>query len=306
MDLLALRAFVRTVEDGSLTSAGLRIGLTVSGVAKAVNRLEDHLGVRLLIRTTRHVSPTPEGQEFYERCRAILAELDDAEQSMTEGQGTPKGDLSIDLPLLFARRYLLPDVPEFLKQYPEINLSLSFGSGSANLAQDGLDAVIQIGEPTNQQLVRRTLVIPHHCLCASPEYIKAHGRPLQPNDLRGHRCLIRPSKEREPSWVFVDSGKIIDIKVSGQLYSTRGDALVDMAVAGLGFVYLYDYFVADAVENGKLQVCLPEYAVAAPPVVMCYLRSRHLPRKTRAFLDFAKAAVARRQLASVQRQRPSG
>lgn len=296
IELQGLRAFVRTVEEGSLTAAGAHVGLTVSGVAKAINRLEDHLGARLLVRTTRHVGPTPEGLEFYERCRAILAELDDAAQAVTAGRGRPRGDLSVDLPLLFARRYLLPDLPEFLKRYTEIRLSLSFTSGNAHVAHDGLDVAIQIGEPTNQLLVRRTLVVPRYCLCASPEYLKARGSPQHPSELSRHSCLIRPAKERESAWTFEDGGHIVDVKVAGQLYSTRGDALVDMAIAGLGFVYLYDYFVADAIEQGKLELCLPQFAVAGPPVVMCHLRSRHLAPKTRAFLDFARGAVLRRQL----------
>jgi LysR family transcriptional regulator for bpeEF and oprC len=293
LDFLALRVFVKATESGSLTGASKQLGVTVSGAARALNRLEDHLGVRLLNRSTRRLSLTQEGASFYEHAVVILTEINQAESNVARKDGSLRGRLVVDVPLMFARRYLLAGFSKFLADHPNLEVSLSFDADHYGIMQDGLDAVIRGGELTESNLVRRKLITPRYLACASPEYFRRYGKPETPEDLRKHTCLtrLRGPHHKHGAWQFQRDGKYFDMDIQGHFIATRGMVLVDMAILGNGIVYMYDYFLDEAIENGQLDTCLNDYVVPAPSVSLYYLASRNLSPKIRAFIDFAVDSI---------------
>ncbi len=228
-NLSGILAFVRSAEARNFTKAAHQLGMTPSGVSKAISRLENQFKVRLLHRTSRSVTMTSEGVRFYERCRQILADLEDAEQLLSQARGAPRGMLRITLPLSVGRLHLVRAIPEFVQRYPEITVEASFTDRLVDLIEEGYDVAMRMGKPPDLRVVARQLTVGTLTTCAAPAYLKRHGTPRTPEDLAGHNCIrfVLPSTGRGQDWKFQRDGKRFSVAVSGNLALDHAEALVE-------------------------------------------------------------------------------
>jgi LysR family transcriptional regulator for bpeEF and oprC len=287
--LYAISIFVRVAEAKSFTKAAQHLGISASGVSKSMTRLEERLGVRLLNRTTRSVSLTDDGLTFFERCRLILGELEDAETTVTGGQTKLRGRLRIQLPVGFGLKILVPLLAQFNKLYSELVLDAEFSDRVADLAEEGIDAIVRVGQLDDSRLVARQLYAIRYVTVASPSYLARHGEPITPEDLQRHQCLgfYIPQTHGYRNWDFVVEGQRSPRLVSGHLNMNSGQALLNAAIAGAGIASLATYMAYEAVKSGQLRIVLREYSPAASvPIWIGYLERRHLSFRIRAFVDF--------------------
>ncbi|WP_433931638.1 LysR family transcriptional regulator [Sorangium cellulosum] len=286
-NLNEILVFMAVVDEGSFIAGGRAMGLTRSAAGKAVNRLEDRLGVRLLNRTTRALSLTDEGRVFYDRCLQILAAVDDAEASVAGRSGTPRGLLRLTVPDAFGRLVVLPLLRKYLEAWPELQVEVSFTDRLADIVEEGFDLAVRIGEaPPDTRLVSRLVARYRAVLCASPSYIAERGEPRSLDDLAGHDCLIFSSRNRRQSWRFVgDDGAWVKAQGPGRLRLDSGEAIRDAAVAGLGVAFLPDFLVAKDLAAGRLQQVLPDVEAEDVKIVTIYPTRRLLEPRVRRFID---------------------
>lgn len=286
-NLSDILVFMAVVEEGSFIAGGQAMGLTRSAAGKAVNRLEDRLGVRLLNRTTRALSLTDEGRVFYDRGLQILAAVDDAEASVAGRSGTPRGLLRLTVPDAFGRLVVLPLLRRYLEAWPDIQVEVSFTDRLADIVEEGFDLAVRIGEaPPDTRLVSRVVARYKAMLCASPSYIAERGEPLSLDELAGHDCLIFSSRNRRQSWRFVGAdGAWVKAQVRSRLRLDSGEALRDAAVAGLGIAFLPDFLVAEDLAAGRLQQVLPDLEAEEVKIVTIYPTRRLLEPRVRRFID---------------------
>ncbi|CAB3750214.1 LysR family transcriptional regulator [Paraburkholderia solisilvae] len=300
MDLSAVEAFVRATESRSFTVAARQMGLTASGVSKAVTRLETQTGVVLLQRSTRSLGLTAEGAAFFERCRAILAELREAEATLLQSVQMPSGRLRVTAPIAFGRSILLPALIEFRRRYPAVVVEASFSDAIQDIIEEGFDIAIRIGDVSSSRLVAREIGAAHWIACASPAYLKAHGRPRSPDDLSAHDCVaqISANTRRYRDWYFTSSSRewAIHTGAFAQQVFDHADALIDAALAGAGIVYVHDYAAHDFLRAGRLEQVLQEYATPRRGIQILYPATTQLSPKIRAFADFAVATISHPKL----------
>jgi DNA-binding transcriptional LysR family regulator len=284
---LALTVFTRVADSGGFTAAARKLGMSVSAVTKTIARLEDELGAQLFNRTTRQLSTTDYGQEFYERAVMILADLADAELALQRGNVAPRGRIRAVVPLSFGRVTLVPELPIFLQKYPEITLDLNFSDSNKpiDLIAEGYDVAVRTGNISDSRLITRQLIRSPQITVASPGYLKLHGEPRTPEDLQRHICIV--GNRSGPEWRFVDrAGREIIIHVKGNAIINSGDALREAAVAGLGIMQGTWWLVRKDLERNAVQSVLTDYTIEGAPISVLYPANRHLPAKVRAFLDF--------------------
>ncbi|MBE7380410.1 MAG: LysR family transcriptional regulator [Leptolyngbya sp. SIO1E4] len=285
----SMRAFVQVVEAGGFAAAAREMGVSRSAVNKLVMNLEDALKVQLLQRTTRKVTPTPTGLAFYDRCVAILADLEEAELAVSQLQTEPKGQLRINAPMSFGNRYLSPVIAQFLRQYPDLHLELSLSDRFIDPIEEGFDVTVRIAKPPEaSSLIVHELLPAPVILCAAPSYLAEHGVPTAPSDLTQHACLPYGHLATDNQWMLVGPNGECKVTVSGPLCANNGEPLQEAAVQGLG-ITLLPRFIADAnLRAGRLQQVMPGYE--APPISVCLLYpvNRHLSTKVRLFVEFLK------------------
>ncbi|WP_437968640.1 LysR family transcriptional regulator [Sorangium sp. So ce260] len=286
-NLNEILVFMAVVDEGSFIAGGQAMGLTRSAAGKAVNRLEDRLGVRLMNRTTRALSLTEEGRVFYDRGLQILAAVDDAEASVAGSSGTPRGLLRLTVPDAFGRLVVLPLLRKYLKAWPDLQVEVSFTDRQADIVEEGFDLAVRIGEaPPDTRLVSRVVARYKAMLCAAPSYIAERGEPLHIDDLAGHDCLIFSSRNRRQSWRFLgDDGAWVKAQGRSRLRLDSGEALRDAAVAGLGIAFLPDFLVAEDLAAGRLQQVLPALQAEEVKIVTIYPTRRLLEPRVRRFID---------------------
>ena len=287
-------AFVRVADARSFTVAAEQLGLSRSAVGKCVTRLEDQLGVRLLHRTTRSVTPTDEGEAFYERCVRILADLEDAELAMASRSERPRGRLRLDLPVSFGRLHVLPLLHRFMATWPDVVVNVTFTDRYVDLIDEGVDLALRIGGEDDSRLVARTLA-PHRLVtCATPDYLAARGTPRMPADLADHSCLAFTHAGRPADWRFrtrPDDGSDAPLAnnrtlpVHGRFCASNAEALRDAALAGYGIGQLATFLVGDDLRAGRLVPVLESYTTPGPPIRAVYPTGRHLSPKVRRFID---------------------
>ncbi len=284
--LLGMLAFVKVADSGSFTSAAAHLRVSVSAVAKAVARLEEELGIQLLVRSTRRLALNDDGRDYYARCLQILNDIEDAEASLKSAGEAPKGHLKLSLPALFGRLTFLPSVAEFNQRYPEIVLNVSLADQQVDLIERGLDLAVQVGEINNPRYVARVLNRGPRVTCASPAYFKLHGELKTPEDLARHGCI---ASALFPVWPYNVKGKRIEIAVRGPLVLTGGDAVREAALLGLGVVQSNWWTVRHDLASGALVEVLKPYAVEGQPISVVYpppRPTRNVPRKLRVMIDF--------------------
>jgi DNA-binding transcriptional LysR family regulator len=281
---LALQVFARVAEHRGFTAAAGKLGMSVSAVTKTIARLEDELGTQLFNRTTRQLSTTDYGQEFYERCLRILADLEDAEASLQRGNLAAKGRVRAVVPFSFGRVTLTPELPTFFSRYPEITLDLNFSDRPVDLIAEGFDLAVRTGDVSDSRLTMRLLMNSPQVTVASPKYLAKHGVPQTPEDLKNHNCIIG---RFGPEWAFRNKdGRRIAVRVRGNTIINSGDALREAAVAGLGIMQGTWWLVRKDLELGAVQSVLEGYTVEGAPISVLYPANRHLPAKVRVVVDF--------------------
>jgi DNA-binding transcriptional LysR family regulator len=281
-----ISAFVRVCETGSFSEAARRLNLSKSMVSRQVSALEADLGVRLLHRTTRSLSPTEAGRAYLERCQRILADLDEANQLVSHLQAVPRGRLRVSAPMSFGIRHLADALPGFMERYPEIELEMNMTDRHVDLVEEGWDLAVRIGRLADSSLIVRRLAPIRRVVVAAPSYLEARGRPATPQDLDHHDCLTHsglPSND----WRFVAAdGKPLSLEVHGRFRADNGDLLRVMAVAGQGVTMLPSFFVGDDIRAGRLVPLLEAYTVLDVSLNAVYPHGRHLSPKVRAFVDY--------------------
>ncbi len=296
-DLNALRVFFRVAQLRSFKAAAASLGLTSSAVSKAITRLEADVGVGLLQRTTRSVGLTEEGAAFFENCKQILGEIERAELLLTRAISGPYGRLRIHMTEGFGRRLVFPKLQHFLAKHPSLTISVEMSDRIVDLANEGFDVDIRIGEVADGRLVARLLGNVGFVTCASPDYLRRHGRPRTPEDLDRHNCLayshVHTGRLRE--WQFSRDGKVYGKTVSGSLQANNSEALLVATIAGVGIASVSRFIARDAIAAGLVKPLLTRYAAPGPPVYAVYLWGPNVSPKVRAFMDFLVENVAIRR-----------
>ncbi len=294
-NLNALQTFARVAESRSFTIAAERLGLTPSAVSKSVSKLEGELGVRLLHRSTRLVSLTNDGAVFFERCRHILTEIDDAKRALTLSNVVPQGKLRVQMPVGFGRRVVAPALLRFTEQNPGLSLDVELSDRSPDFAYEGIDLAIHIGPITDTRLVARHLCNLSFAAYASPDYLARNGEPATPEELDRHHCLayIFPMTGNYRPWQFSKDGRTFAKTVSGGLNMNNAESLLEAAVAGAGITMISNFIAAEALQRGELRRILTQYVAKGPEVHVVYLPGRHLSAKVRVFIDFLSTLVER-------------
>ena len=283
-----LVAFIATVDAGSFTRGALRLGRSRSAVAKAVARLEQRVGTRLLARTTRHLALTEDGREFHARCSSILEELEAAEAAVGQRGGVPRGTLRISAPDAFGRLFLLPVVQRYLGRWPEVQVELGLSDRLSGIVEEGIDLAIRLGQPDSlaPDLVTRVVGRCRLGFYASPGYLAARGQPGVQAELADHDCIPYDVGPRRRRWRALSAdGVWNELPGRARLSVDSGDAMLRAAVLGLGIAYLPGFIAADAVATGELTQVLSDLTGAELPVVAIYPSRRNLPAKVRAFID---------------------
>ena len=288
----SMRAFVQVVEAGGFAAAARIMGLSRSAVNKLVMNLEDALKVQLLQRTTRKVTPTPTGLAFYERCIAILADVEEAELAVSQLQTEPKGQLRINGPMSFGTRYLSPMIAQFLRQYPDLQVELSLSDRFIDPIDEGFDVTIRIAKPPeSSSLIVHELLPAPVILCAAPSYLKEHGIPTVPSDLTQHTCLTYGHIAIEHQWTLIGPDGEHKVNINGPLCSNNGDPLRDAAIQGLGIASLPRFFIEEDFRTKRLQQVMVNYEAPALSVCVMYPVNRHLSTKVRLFIEFLQAQL---------------
>jgi len=292
-NLTGILAFVRAAEARSFTAAARVLGISPSGVSKAISRLEAAFGVRLMHRTSRSVTLTPEGSAFYERCRQIVAELEDAEQHLSAVREVPRGRLRMTLPLSLGRLYLARLLPEFVARYPEMEVQASATDRMVDLVEEGFDVAVRLGEPPDSRLVARQLLGGTLVTCAAPSYFERHTVPHRPEELAEHNCIrfVVPSSGIARDWLFRAGDKTYSVHVAGNLMLDHAECLVEAATAGTGIIQISSYVTGPALAAGLLRQVLAEYEVDSPAMWVIYPQNRHLTPRVRVFVDFLLQAA---------------
>lgn len=282
-----MEVFARVIETGSFTGAARQLHLTPSAVAKLVTRLETRLGVRLLHRSTRGLKPTAEGESFYERAAAILADLDEAE-SAASAQAIPRGRLRVNASVPFGNGILLPLFPEFLTRYSEIAIDLSLTDDVVDILAERADVAIRHGPLRDSRLMARKLGQSRRVVVASPGYLKRHGRPKRPEDLARHNCLNFNFRISSYDWPFADeAGHRRDVAVNGNLQVNNGETLRHLVLAGAGIARLGGFNLADDLKAKRLVPLLQDFESGEPEEIHAVFVGRgHMPLRVRVFIDF--------------------
>ncbi|MGJ5033468.1 LysR family transcriptional regulator [Bradyrhizobium sp. HKCCYLRH3059] len=284
--LSSLRAFVKVVESGSFAEAGRQLRLSRSAISKYIGELEQSLGVQLIVRTTRHASPTETGQLYFERAVSILAELDAADQAVSQSQAAPRGLLRVNAPMSFGTMRLGPVVADFMARYPELQLQIVLSDDLLDPVQDGFDVTLRIAELESSSLVARRIMPVERVICAAPAYLARHGTPGSPEELRRHTSLTYGFLLTGNQWKLTGRDGDHWVQPAWSLCVNNAEVLRDVAIMGQGIALIPRFIAADALESGALTAILADYA--APPLALyaIYPPTRHLSVKVRLFIDF--------------------
>src|SRR6185437_5901780 len=257
----AMTLFVRVVETGGITRAAESLGIPNATATTLIQKLEASLGVKLLNRTTRRVNVTPDGAAYYDRAAAILAEVREVEEGLSQHSSSPRGRVRVDVPTLIARAVIVPALPDFFAQYPDIELALACNERHFDLVAEGIDCALWIGEIGDESLVARRVGFLYFATCAAPAYIGKHGVPAHPRDLAQHRCInhFSPRAGGTVEWVFSKGNERVQAVFPGHLAQEDENSYVTAAEAGLGIAQMPAFVVKEAMERGALDLVLGDW-----------------------------------------------
>jgi len=287
-----LRLLTQVVAAGSLTAAAERLDSSLPAVSRRLAALESRLGVRLIDRNARRFNLTEEGTLLHERALRILAEVDEAEAEAGSKGSQIAGRLRIGAPLQIGREKIAPLIATFALAHPKVRVELVLTDADLDVADEDLDIMLRLQMPTSPNLVVRRVLAGRRVVCASPDYVKRHGLPAQPEDLRSHNCmtLIR-GRRRIDRWLFERDGQRFDVQVRGTLTSTNSDVIHAWALAGCGVCLKVLWDIEDDLRTGRLIEFVPEFACDVSDLYASYATRQYLPLRMRAFLDFIIASL---------------
>lgn len=298
--------FVRAAEARSFTGAAKRLGLTPSAISKAIAKLEAEVGVALLHRTSRSVTLTPEGAAFYERCRQIVSDMEEARQAVSSAQAEPRGHLRVSLPLAYGRLEVMPLLAGFLERNPELTVDANLTDRAVDLAEEGYDVAVRIGRRSEARLVAERICRTRMITAASPAYLRAREVPRTPEALDAHNCIgfMLPSTGALLDWAFERDGRSVTLAVRGNLTVNTVEAQIEAAVAGAGVIQTLDFMARRAIDDGRLVPLLQDYVSMGPSVFALYPENRRLSARIRVFVDFLIARLGTEE--GVTRPLPGG
>jgi DNA-binding transcriptional LysR family regulator len=286
-----IRIFVKTVDCGSFSKAGVILNMAPSSVARNIDNLEKKLSVTLFKRSTRSLVLTQDGQQFLEGAENLLTEADSLISSMKQINVEPEGSLRISVFESFGRLCISTVLPEFLNRYPKVNATIDLDNQMVDLNSNNIDIGIRIGQPADSSLRARMLLRNETLLCASNEYLKQHGIPKRPEDLGDHNCLLLDNDRQRTYWHFHKKNKYLKVPVQGNLRSKGGTPLLEAAVAHGGIVQMSNWMMKGLITQKKLTVCLPDWKPSlhegsSGDIYAVYLGSKHPKPVIRVFIDF--------------------
>ena len=284
--LQAMQLFVRVVDAGSFTAGAEQMGISRALASKQIQALEDVLGVRLLNRTTRRISLTDPGKNYYARANDILNALAEAEAEAAELQIEPRGRMRVSVPISFAVRHLAAALAEFQRRFPRVELELGLNDRLVDLVDEGFDMAIRISRLADSSLVARRIAPASLVLVASPAYLERASTPMHPHDLAAHNALIYTLAPKPDEWILTRDGETVPVKLSGNLYVNNGDYVLAAALEGSGIGLLPTFIAFDALQEKRLVSLLPDWQVPPIGIYAVYPQTRALPAKTRALIDF--------------------
>jgi DNA-binding transcriptional LysR family regulator len=289
--LQAMAAFVRIVETGSLTRAAQSLSTSLPSVVRTLASLERELDVRLLNRTTRRMHLTDEGAQYIGQCRAILAAVRDAEATLDSRRAEPQGRIAVTAPVLFGRRYVAPVVNEYLARHRAVTADLLLVDRPVGIVEEGLDVGVRIGALADSSLVAIPVGMLRRVACASPQYLRKHGVPRKPEDLRGHACIRFSALTPGTQWRFRVGRRSVATPVSTRLTCNQVDAATAACIDGIGIAMFLSYQVAGAVSERQLRYVLEEFEQEPVPVHVIYPHARLPSATVRAFVELAVARL---------------
>ncbi|KMN31321.1 transcriptional regulator [Chromobacterium sp. LK1] len=292
--LEAMQIFVRVAELSSFTQAADSLGLPKASISVAVKQTEAWLGARLLHRTTRKVQMTQDGQAFYERCKDVLADMDELQSMFQRGEEALGGRLRVDMPSGVARYQVLPRLDEFLQRHPRLELELSSTDRKVDIVREGFDCVLRVGGLNDSSLVARPLGRFRQLNCASPAYLARYGAPASLDDLARHRLVhyVSTLGARPAGWECHDDGGSRWLSMTGSVIVNNADAYQAACLAGLGLIQAPESGVRHLLDSGELVEVLPQHRAAPMPVTLLYAHRRNLPRRAQAFMDWLAEVLA--------------
>lgn len=292
MDLFSsMRMYVAVVDGGSFASAADKLDISRAMVSKQIQKLEEHLGTRLLNRTTRRLSLTETGREFYERSTQIMNDVEEAEQVAGQMNRTPQGVLRVSIPLSYGQHRLATIIGDYTQAYPKVQLDISLSDRKVDLIEDGFDLAVRIGVMPQSDLIARKIGGVRSIVCASPTYIARHGAPHTPAELSSHACLGYTLTGSGADWRFETPDGPLVVPISGPIRADNGDIIRLAALSGAGILFQPHFIVGDDLAAGRLVQLLPEWQSAELGVYAVYPSRKHLSAKVRTFVDFLAAAL---------------
>lgn len=281
-----IAAFIAVVNAGSYTKATHILGLSRSAIGKSIIRLESQLGVRLLNRSPRQLSLTDEGAVMYERCQQILEDLEEVNTVMAVRRERPTGTLKLTAPLSLGQKHIRPLVERFLNKWPELTAEIIFSDRYVDLIEEGFDIAIRVGEPKHDsRVLTKTVANQHMITCASPLYLKQHGEPTSPQELKDHQAIFFRNAERRKSWHYkTPEGEYIHDGPS-RMDIDSSEAMISSAIEGFGIVYLPEYLLYEPIDRKELIPILTEFPTQIEPIRIMYPSKRYLSPRIRKFID---------------------
>lgn len=292
--LQAMEVFVQVVDAGGFTRASETLQLPKATVSTLVAGLESALSVKLLHRTTRHVSVTADGAAYYERCLRILADVKDAEESLSRTRLSPSGRLRVDAPTGLSNEILVPALPSFFEQYPDIQLELGCSDRPVDLIEEGVDCAVRGGQLADSTLIARRVGLLNFVTCAAPSYLERFGTPSHPRDLERHRCVNYFSSKTGKiyNWDYSRDGERIEMMLPGVVALNDSNAYLQAGLAGLGVIMMTDVQLGNHGKDGRLVRVLEDWVTDPLPIHVVYPQNRHLSAKVRVFVEWVADLMA--------------
>jgi DNA-binding transcriptional LysR family regulator len=291
--LKQIETFIEVAEKGSLARAGLAQKISPAMLGRRIDALEKRLGVKLMHRTTRHLTLTEEGNAYLEQCVRLLGDLDKAEQMIAEGRHKATGHLVVSAPAAFGRKHVATHAPEFVRTNPEVRLSFNLTDQVVDLVREGYDLGVRIGGTIDPSFVAVKLATNRRVVCGTPDYFARHGTPTALEDLARHNCLafnLQGGQNR--GWYFQKGGKPVTVKVDGNLDCNDGELLHSWSSEGLGVGWRSTWEIQSQLASGQLITVLDEFALPDYDIMAVYPQQRHLPIRVRLFIDMLKEKYA--------------
>jgi DNA-binding transcriptional LysR family regulator len=289
----AMRVFAKVAETGSFAETARLMHLSASAVTRAVASLEDVIGARLFVRTTRSVKLTEAGTRYFEDCRRILSDIAEAEAAAGGSYANPTGTLAVTASALFGQMYLLPIMTEFLNSHPGMRARTLFIDRPVNIVEEGIDVAVRIGHLADSGFTAVKVGTVRRVICGSPAYFERHGVPLTPADLKNHRIAASTSAWASPEWRFAGDQRVT---IDPVLQCNTNEAVIATAKEGWGLTRVLHYQIGPALVEGHLRIVLGDYEEPPLPIHILYPEGRHAPAKVRAFIDLAVARLRENRL----------